>query len=550
MKRNIGLLMLMVFGISLAFAAQKMLTQIRGGGLRAASITVALVTNTNDSGAGSLRQAILDANASPQVGTKLIEFDIPATDPNYNVGTGVWTISPTSVLPTITGSDIVIGGYTQVAAHGNTNTSGPEIFLSGSGIGPGADSGFQLSGSNNTIEGICIGNFSYSGIKIDGGAGTHIYNCYIGCDPTGTTAAANAEDGITLFNTSRVIIGYDDSTQRNVISGNTKTGIYLGGSGTASNSIIRYNYIGRKAATDAALANGFCGIEFGTGANNNTVEACVVAYNGSLGNPYGIKISSSTSGNKLTQNVIYSNFGAGINHDSSPIAPPTILAANELPPPEGFGIAVPTSSVSGTAEPNALIELFYVGTTSDATLRGDAHTYLGAVYAAASGTWEGTAYGASENNWITATAIDTSNNTSIFSFNAVVGPTLATTTTVSTTTSVTGTSTTTTTTTTTTAGSTSTTTGAATTTTAASQTVVATVDGTSNSATIYLQMQTTKSANFLLVAYDRGGNIIAQQELGSVNPGLSSFSVSKSTFNADIYTIRIIDKNSGQEVFR
>ena len=44
------------------------------------------VTNTNDSGAGSLRQAILGANATP--GGDSIEFDIP--------GSGVHTITPTT----------------------------------------------------------------------------------------------------------------------------------------------------------------------------------------------------------------------------------------------------------------------------------------------------------------------------------------------------------------------------------------------------------------------------------------------------------------------
>src|SRR5690349_1725585 len=48
------------------------------------------VLNTNDSGAGSLRQAILDANS---MGGGTIQFTIP--------GTGVHTISPLTVLPTI-----------------------------------------------------------------------------------------------------------------------------------------------------------------------------------------------------------------------------------------------------------------------------------------------------------------------------------------------------------------------------------------------------------------------------------------------------------------
>jgi hypothetical protein len=63
------------------------------------------VLNTFDSGAGSLRQAILDANAN--VGPDTIEFNI--------TGPGVHTIQPVSALPTITDS-VVIDGYTQPGA--------------------------------------------------------------------------------------------------------------------------------------------------------------------------------------------------------------------------------------------------------------------------------------------------------------------------------------------------------------------------------------------------------------------------------------------------
>jgi hypothetical protein len=57
------------------------------------SAAIILVTNTNDSGAGSLRQAILDANAQP--GGNTIHFNI--------TGTGIRrTISLLSPLPSIT----------------------------------------------------------------------------------------------------------------------------------------------------------------------------------------------------------------------------------------------------------------------------------------------------------------------------------------------------------------------------------------------------------------------------------------------------------------
>ncbi|HNB51831.1 MAG TPA: hypothetical protein PK530_07805, partial [Anaerolineales bacterium] len=56
---------------------------------RPASAANFTVINTNDSGAGSLRQAILNANSNP--GPDTIDFNIP--------GGGVHTISPVTNLP-------------------------------------------------------------------------------------------------------------------------------------------------------------------------------------------------------------------------------------------------------------------------------------------------------------------------------------------------------------------------------------------------------------------------------------------------------------------
>src|SRR5262245_15297541 len=76
------------------------------------------VINTLDSGAGSLRQAILGANAAP--GADLIDFQIP--------GAGVHTISPTSTLPAITDT-VTIDGYTQPGAAANTLAVGDNAIL-------------------------------------------------------------------------------------------------------------------------------------------------------------------------------------------------------------------------------------------------------------------------------------------------------------------------------------------------------------------------------------------------------------------------------------
>ena len=73
-----------------------------------------IVTNINDSGSGSLRQALLDANANP--GADTISFNIP--------GSGVKTITLTSPLPDVT-SPVTIDGTTQPSFSGK-----PIIVLS------------------------------------------------------------------------------------------------------------------------------------------------------------------------------------------------------------------------------------------------------------------------------------------------------------------------------------------------------------------------------------------------------------------------------------
>src|SRR5262245_24124132 len=78
--------------------------------LAAATFTV---TNTDDSGPGSLRQAIDDVNAAP--GADTIVFAI--------AGAGVHTITPQSLLPIINEA-VTIDGYTQPGSSPNTNATG------------------------------------------------------------------------------------------------------------------------------------------------------------------------------------------------------------------------------------------------------------------------------------------------------------------------------------------------------------------------------------------------------------------------------------------
>src|SRR5262249_50652686 len=111
------------------------------------------VVNNLDSGVGSLRQAIMDANGT--AGADLIRFDIP--------GSGVHTISLMSPLPEITEA---------VTIDGTTQPSGT-IALDGSGAGAGA-TGLVIHSGNSVVRGLAINGFNANGITLDTNGGNLI----------------------------------------------------------------------------------------------------------------------------------------------------------------------------------------------------------------------------------------------------------------------------------------------------------------------------------------------------------------------------------------
>src|SRR2546425_8502163 len=134
------------------------------------------VTNTADSGAGSLRQAIIDANNN--AGADTIAFLIP--------GVGVQTITPASPLPTIT-DPVTIDGYTQPTSSANTLASGDNavirIALNGATVEIGGNllAGLTIAASNCTVRGLAINRF-YEQILISSGSGNVISGNFIGTD--------------------------------------------------------------------------------------------------------------------------------------------------------------------------------------------------------------------------------------------------------------------------------------------------------------------------------------------------------------------------------
>lgn len=239
-----------------------------------------VVTNTNDSGAGSLRQAILNANAS--VDADNIIFSIP--------GSGPFTITPVTALPKITGSTSV-DGYTQPGSiqPGSTWPAKIKIILDGNGL---AESGLYLTPSafNSSVSGLSIVGFG----AVDMNAALHLMGSnstisgnLIGLLPDGTPKANYA--GIYIHGCDNLTIGGSTPESRNVISGNTNEGITVvpalhDGSPTnySTNHLIQNNFVGTNLYGTAAIGNGMHGIDF-DGANNSYILDNVVGGSGQYG---------------------------------------------------------------------------------------------------------------------------------------------------------------------------------------------------------------------------------------------------------------------------
>ena len=266
------------------------------------------VTTTQDAGDGSLRKAILDANANP--GLDEIAFAIPAS--------GILTITPSSALPTIT-DPVVIDGTTQSGYAGK-----PIVELDGSLAGPGAN-GLLIKAGNSVVRGLIINNFVANGmvngfgIVLDSVGGNVIQGNYIGTNATGDTAHPNGGSGIGIFGTSSGnLIGDITPAGRNVISGNNYCGIQIS-PGSAGGNKIEGNYIGISATTWDTLGNLANGIY--TDAANDTIGGDLsIATNVIADNAWpGIAVDSNAHNTVIRGNAIGYVLGGYVtrgNHDA------------------------------------------------------------------------------------------------------------------------------------------------------------------------------------------------------------------------------------------
>jgi parallel beta-helix repeat protein len=256
------------------------------------------VTTTADSGAGSLREAILQANL--HVGTDTIEF---------HIGSGLRTISPLSDLPVITDS-VVIDGTTQ----GGYTPGRPLIQLNGSSVPAlSPEIGLEISAGGSTVKGLIFTNWGHFGhlqetLYIHDGGNNVIQGNWIGVDALFGGFAAPNGNGIVIINSANNLIGGTTDAQRNVISGNVHGGILIRDAGSTGN-IIEGNYIGTDVLGGAAIPNEV-GVDI-EGATRTTIgfDYTTGARNVISGNSfYGVEIAGIFSPGDTSVNLVQGNF--------------------------------------------------------------------------------------------------------------------------------------------------------------------------------------------------------------------------------------------------
>jgi len=275
------------------------LAPIMGAPVVAAEGTTIIVTSIADSGPGTLRQALLDAQSGDT-----ITFDPAVFSPSTPA-----TIYLTDGLPVINQGNLKI------------DASNAGVILDGSNIGEGFIPCLDIISDGNVVHGLQFANFAPgAGVRLSNGAQHNL----VGGDR---------------------LVGSGPLGQGNLMSSGD-VGICLGGDGTSFN-IITGNLIGTDASGTYDRGNSSSGVGIEDGATHNIIGPNnIIAYNVN-----GIEIWDSNSiGNTITQNSIHDNVYEGI---------PLLNGGNtELPTPVIIEFDLAAGTVTGIADAGCTIEVF------------------------------------------------------------------------------------------------------------------------------------------------------------------------------------------------
>jgi len=318
----------------------------------------------------------------------------------------------------------IVGNYIGVAEDGKNRLASDGTSISknqADGVDFEAGANNNWLGGESTLERNIIAANTSDGIEISHNSLTQhnrVVGNYFGLDAYGDVAP-NGNNGISVEDTANNNLIY-----RNFVGGNQQSGIraYV----LADDNHIYENTVG-VGPDGSPRPNRRHGVYIMGGSQNNLIENNVIAHNGDR----GVVISTEsdvdhgyfgeTHFNTISRNSIYNNFREGIKLTNR--EDPQPLGNQNLPKP--VIEAASATLVVGTACPGCRIEVFIADKLQlpepGGENSGEGRTFVGAGVATASGQFAVTINGVTVGQLVTATATDTSGNTSEFARNFIVG---------------------------------------------------------------------------------------------------------------------------------
>jgi titin len=248
--------------------------------------------DNNNPTSGSLRQAILQANANTGF-TNTIDFAIA-------INGSLQTIQPPKALPQIF-NPVIIDGYSEPGASPNSNVTGAlnsHILIQLDGSLTSNQIGFEIASgaAGSVVRGLAIFNW-LRGILVQD-SGVAVTGDFLGVLADGQTAAPNGYAGVDCY-VGGGTIGGNGPDARNLISGNEGAGVILTGT---SGEQVQGNLIGTDSSGTVSVANA-AGVVIFLGASANTLGG-----------------TTATAGNVISGNT---NDGVSITTGPLPAGPTT-----------------------------------------------------------------------------------------------------------------------------------------------------------------------------------------------------------------------------------
>lgn len=207
-----------------------------------------MVTNTNDSGAGSLRDAITSANIG---GGHTIAFNIG--------GAGIHTITLSSALPDIV-APVTIDGTTQTGTICGGTSTRPQVAIN---FNDNTGLAIRISASSSFVRGLAFYGAADNEPALTIEAhGSGVRCNFFGTDDGTTFRSTNTESDWISLNAHGVTIGGATAADFNLISTSGWGSIQTPTGVTIFSPTIRNNYIGTNISGTASLG-GVNGARYG-----------------------------------------------------------------------------------------------------------------------------------------------------------------------------------------------------------------------------------------------------------------------------------------------